>query len=568
MIKRRLFLKLSALTSASAMLTPYVTSGNNKPSPEVDPRYTVLFNMVHHNPGEPLFTTQYTEPEYLKERAYKGQVTKNYVQCGLTYDDWEENIIAEKTEEKLWIERHAASIRVQINSAVTAGMPVYPFTDILVLPKSVMDKYGEAISKDGKITILKEKTKEIVRAQIAEIFTRFPELSGLTIRHGETYLMDTPFHKGSSPARTEEEHSILINILKEEICVKRNKKLFYRTWDFGYFHTQPDFYLAATKGVEPHPLLFFSIKHTNGDFLRGYPFNKTIGIGVHQQIVEISINQAGCYGKNAHPYYIGKGVIEGWSEMEDKKGIRNLFNDSKIKGFWIWTWGDGWAGPYFDNELWINLNEYVLREYALNPMETEENLFKKYALEHLNLTKEDSNKLRELCLLSTDAVYYGQASKYINVNSFWCRDHYITSVNLEKAVSNNFVEKILDEKRINMAIFYRMEKLAYQIKMPKQSDEEFLRISTTYGRIKYEIIALVWLIQMILEEIKAGKKLDIIEMKNTLKKYQDKWAEWVLLKKKYPCCPTIYLDHIAVYCGPPFQTSIDQLQKLINANAG
>ncbi len=44
-------------------------------------------------------------------------------------------------------------------------MPLYPFTDVLVLPKSVMDKYGEEMKKDGRLSILREKTQEILRAK-------------------------------------------------------------------------------------------------------------------------------------------------------------------------------------------------------------------------------------------------------------------------------------------------------------------------------------------------------------------------------------------------------------------
>ena len=133
--------------------------------------------------------------------------------------------------------------------------------------------------------------------------------------------------------------------------------------------------------------MYFSIKHTNADFLRGYPFNQTIGIGKHQQIVEISTNQAGCYGKNSHPYYIGKGIIENWSEMTEKKGIQDLYDNPLIKGFWIWTWGDSWQGPYFGNELWVNLNEFVLRSFVLNPSQSEEEIFYDYALNHLQFIK-------------------------------------------------------------------------------------------------------------------------------------------------------------------------------------
>ena len=533
-----------------------------KPEKETK-RFPVLLNMVHHNPGEPNFETQYTEPAYLKEKGYTGQVPKIEIQCALTYDRWEDNIIPEKTDEKLWIERHAAKVAMLIDIAEKSDMPLYPFTDVLVIPKIIMDKYGDEMKQNGKLSIQKERTQEILRAQIDEIFWRFPKLGGLTIRHGETYLHDTPFHKGNTPVRTPEEHTIMINLLKEEVCVKRGKKLFYRTWDFGYFHTQPDFYLKATNAVEPHPLLFFSIKHVNYDFNRGFPFNTTIGIGNHQQIIELSTNQAGCYGRNSHPYYIGKGIIENWSEMKEKKGIRDLYDDPKIKGFWTWTWGDGWVGPYFDNELWINLNEFVLREFILNPKQNEEEIFFNYAQQNLKLSQEDAEKFRELCLLSTDAVYYGQASRYFYANPWWVRDQYLTAIDLSEVITKGVKEEVLAEKKENLKVWKQIEKLAYEIKIPDSEDQSFVQVSTTYGRIKYEIIGLIWQLQIMIAEHEAGQELDKEMIIAAINAYENKWDEWTLLKKQNPNCPTLYEDHRSVHCGPPFQTSLVRLKETI-----
>jgi len=118
---------------------------------ESTPRYPILLNMVHHNPGEPLFETKYTEPAYLKELGYTGQVLERQVQCGLTFDRWEKNVVPEKSGERLWIERHAAKVRTMIDNAERANMPLYPFIDVLVLPKSIMEKNGTTFSrnKDG-----------------------------------------------------------------------------------------------------------------------------------------------------------------------------------------------------------------------------------------------------------------------------------------------------------------------------------------------------------------------------------------------------------------------------------
>ncbi len=531
-------------------------------------RYPVLLNMVHHNPGEPKFKTQYTEPAFLKEKGYTGQVPKIEIQCALTYDRWKNKIIPQRTDEHLWIERHAAEVEMLINNAEKSGMPLYPFTDLLVIPETIMEKYGDEMKVNGHLSIRKAKTQEILRAQIDEIFWRFPKIAGLTIRFGETYLHDTPYHVGTRPVETPEDHIILINLLREEVCVKRNKKLFYRTWDFGLFHTQPDFYLKATNGVEPHPNLFFSIKHVNYDFNRGYPFNKTIGIGKHQQIVEISTNQAGCYGKNSHPYYIGKGIIENWSEMTEKKGIRDLYSDPKIKGFWIWTWGDSWEGPYFGNELWVNLNEYILRSFIQNPEQEEKDIFYDYALQHLKLSHKDADKLRELCLLSTDAVYYGQESKYFEApNTWWVRDHYLTSISLKGIVEKNLQEEVIAEKEEHIKSWYKMEQLASEIKLNDPDDQKFLLVSTIYGRIKYEIIEQIWRIQIILAEYETGKKIDKEYAQKCMDTYALKWEEWTWLKTENPSCPTLCIDYRAVHCGPPFQTSLIKLKNLIKNNA-
>ena len=223
-------------------------------------RYDVLLNMVYHNPGEPNWETQYTEPAYIKAMGYTGQVPKMEVQCGLTYDMWKDNVVPEKSEEKLWIERHAAEVRTLINNAEKADIPLYPFTDVLVLPKSIMDKYGEEMKIDGRLSIKRERTQEILKAQIAEIFTRFPNLDGLTIRHGETYLHDTPFHSGDTPARTPEEHAMMLNLFREEVCVNRKKKDFLPYLGLWLFPYQSRFLSKSYQQGRTTPTTLFLYK--------------------------------------------------------------------------------------------------------------------------------------------------------------------------------------------------------------------------------------------------------------------------------------------------------------------
>lgn len=533
-------------------------------------RYEVLLNMVHHNPGEPIFSSRYSDPNFIAMLGYTGQVQKMEVQCGVTFDLWEKNVVPQRTEERFWIERHAASIRTFLRRIKDAGLEVSPFIDMLVLPQSVMEKFGDEIKNEkGQISVLKPLTQELIREQINELFWRFPDLDGLVIRHGETYLHDTPYHKGGAPARTASEHALLINLLREEVCVKRNKKLYYRTWDFDNLHVRPDVYLEVTNQIKPHPNLYMSIKHVNSDYLRGYPFNKTIGLGKIQQIVEISMNQAGCYGKNAHPYYIGKGIIDGWNDMkpEEKKGIKDLLKVPLVKGFWIWTWGDGWFGPYFDNEFWIKLNEYVIREYVRNPLRSEEELFFEYTNEKLNISNEDAHKLRKLCLMSEDAVFYGQDTQLLGRYNWWIRDNFLSGINLKEVVQKGNKKLVLEEKLNNLKRWYQMEEIAKDIHLSTSEDQEFLEVSTTYGRIKYEIVYQIWRIQIMLAEYEVNKSsIDRNDLVDAIRMYEKKWDEWVDLKNMHPCCPTLYEDWRSVNVKPPFQKNLQKLKTLIDFN--
>ena len=155
-------------------------------------------------------------------------------------------------------------------------------------------------------------TRELLRVALAEIFTRFPALDGLVIRTGEVYLQDLPYHTGSDPiVHGPASHLVLLDILREEVCVKRGKLVLYRTWAFDGFTTSPSYYLSVADRIRPHPLLAFAIKHTDGDFWRTVAFNPTLGLGRHQQIVEVEC-QREYEGKGAHPNYIAHGVIEGF----------------------------------------------------------------------------------------------------------------------------------------------------------------------------------------------------------------------------------------------------------------
>lgn len=526
-----------------------------------------ILDMVHNNPGENAYVTKYNNPSFLKSQGFTGSVPHWHINCAITYDNYADVI---SDSERKWIEAKAAYIEEQIDKFHEEGIAVFPFTDFIVFPKSIWNKYASEIENDTKKfkpDLNKKRTKDLLVAQIDGIFNRFPELDGLTLRFGETYLHDTPFHVGNSPIREGsagiKDHIILLKILREEICVKRNKKLFYRTWDFGYnFHNNPDYYLAVTDQVDPHPNLIFSIKYQQGDYHRMTPFNPTLGIGKHQQIVE-SQSRMEAYGKGAHPYYVAKGVIEGWPETKYElnvnnssftgnirektlpRGIRDILLSNKLQGVMTWSHGGGWGGPYITHEIWTDLNTYVVSHWAQNIQKTEEELFYEFA-DSLGLDNYNADLFRKIALLSIEGVRKGHCNSYTSNSLWWTRDSYFSVADndniIRNIISENKEELVLAEKAESVAIWLQIEAISKQFSCMNKDLQEAIRVSCSYGRIKYQLIEQMWKLMLINGNYKLNKPVDNNVVSTILDRYDILWKEWQSLKDSSIWCATIYTD--------------------------
>lgn len=534
-----------------------------------------IMNMVHHNPGEGETQSTYNDPQFVKSRGFRAMVLMDYVQCAITYDNFEKDIVPQGPERE-WITSRAAIVEKKLREADSADMDVYAFTDVFVAPKSIWNKYGNEMGMQetdfhgygGDVKNVRKPNiqfpaiQKLMRAQIEGIFDRFPSLDGLIIRFGETYLHDTPNHMGGKLVRQGDEgildHVTLINLLKEEVCVKRNKKLFYRTWDFGWMHTEPEIYIAITDQVEPHPNLIFSIKHTKGDFLRTFPFNPTLGVGKHKQIVEVQC-QREYEGKGAHPNYIAEAVINGFEEnngMEWMTSLSDLKGNPNFSGVWTWARGGGWKGPYITNELWCDLNTYVMSRWAQDTTREESEIFYEYT-HKLGLCDADAKVFREIAMRSTQGVFLGRSSNVTRINPWWIRDEYMGGItapdfnnheeawgrlneDFQRIIDQNLVDEILAEKQQAVQIWEKIEILSQSISTGDEQLKDYLKVSCTYGRIKYEIIHQAWIV--ILRGLEGEKKgfFNIDTIKTAKQKYDKLWVEFRLLKDNNPQCATLY----------------------------
>lgn len=521
-----------------------------------------LLDMTHKNPGEGYPASAFVNPQFLAERGYNGQVIGSI--GGIqTFDEIAPGLLPEGSIEREWALKHAADLRENIRAAHAAGIRCFAGTDMILLPKKLIAKFKDEISDaQGRIDIERPKTQEIFRALLRETFKRVPDLDGIVVRTGEVYLQDFPYHAasgnfsdtkrqgGSAILHGEQSHIELLNILRDEVCEKRNKIVIYRTWSFGpqNFHENPKYYLKVTDAIVPHTNLIFSIKHQQGDFHQLTPFNPTLMIGKHRQIIEVQC-QREAYGKGAHPYYVGDGVINGWEEYAwlmrpgEPKGLRDVITNQLCAGVWTWSRGGGWEGPFIKNELWCDLNAYVVAEFAKDPTRPEEFYFNQFAREKLKLSEADVKKFRELNLLSEKAVLRGQLTTLgAKINVWWARDYFFDEPDLSDFIKKGLVEKALAEKAKSVAMWKRIEQLAHEIHFTDTNTQEFVEVSCAYGRIKYEIIQQAWIVLFAGKSGDSSGHYDRERISAAIKNYDALWAEWQTLKIMHQCCATIYLN--------------------------
>jgi len=239
-----------------------------------------------------------------------------------------------------------------------------------------------------------------------EVKSTFPDLDGLVLRYGENSPCSE--HQGNAPYDTSDaipSLQRLLVFLRQELCVERNLKVIFRTWDTStsMLHANASFYNAVVSAVEPHPLLVFSIKHTALDFWRRVAVNPTLAVGKHGQVVEAEV--AGMYfACGTVPLYIGAGLINGFPENSPPVGLKALFaaHPTLLGGVLTNHQCDEIrpAAPYF----WPRLEQGVIARWASDPTASEEEVFDAYATDELGLVSSSVRAaLRKIALGAMDA---------------------------------------------------------------------------------------------------------------------------------------------------------------------
>lgn len=542
-----------------------------------------VMDMVHGNPGESDPDTHYLDPAFLAKRQYDAQVIEHAIEGVPTFSTFDPSIMPPGSPQSLLADRLRSEIGAKIDAAKQRGLKVYAWCQFVILPLALLNKYGaEMVDERGRLDVRRPITQTILKVFIAELFSAFPRLDGLVVRTGEVYLHDLPYHDSGLPkgaarhaiqsataiTHGQSSHVALINLLRAEVCVKANRTVYYRTWDFrNNFHTNTKYYLDVTNTVDPHPQLIFSIKHQAGDFHRLTPFNPSLATGRHQQAIEVQC-QLEAYGKGAHPYYVAQGVIEGWEEYEwlmpagAARGLADVIGDRRIKTVWTWSRGGGWAGPLIQDELWCDLNAYVVMNYARDPAQSEAAHFQRYGREILKLSDADTRVLRQACLLSASAVLRGQLSNLgAAIDVWWARDDTMSEPQLHDVVSKGLSEAAIVEKQEALGMWREIETLISRIRFATPERQSFARISASYGRIKHAIFAAAWTALLLDLDGRTHGGQHRQRIRQAIEDYDRLWKEFDALRA-LPLCPTLPAP-VARGASAGLGAAIDKLRSAI-----
>lgn len=559
-----------------------------------------ILDMVHHNPGEPPFQSRFLDPAHLADYGFNGQVFK-HINCIVTFAELDVDVFPAGTPERAWLETITPGIENEIAAAKAEGLKVFYHIDLFVLPKRLVDHYKNEICDPASDRILLERpmTLEIHRVLFDELCKRFPQVDGYIIRVGETYLFDTPHHVGNGPiprvgdawsptylyqetlgekerksvwtSAQVEAYVELVGFLREEICVKHDRMLFFRTWDIfpDKLHARPDHYLEVTERIAPHENLVFSIKHTALDFWRHVKFNECLTLGKHRQIIEVQC-QREYEGKGAYPNYVMDGVINGFEENAVKKGLRDVMGDPLIVGVYAWSRGGGWYGPYISNELWPDLNAYVLAGFVKDPSRSEEDIFHDYAIRRIGLNEADAVRFRKLCLLSAQGILKGrhceafdrELQEAVLPTGCWMRDDRLggreqLAMVLRFLSDNGRLDQALAEKAEAAVIWQEIVELVESITWPAGPTGEFAKISAAYGRALFNIVYQGWRVLCAGQRGDDSGSYDRQELSSAIACYDQSWRLYRLLEAN-PLCPSLFRGEYFSLPGFPVAAGLDE----------
>lgn len=162
------------------------------------------------------------------------------------------------------------------------------------------------------------------------------------------------------------------------------------------------------------------------------------------------------------------------------------------------------------------------------------------------------------------APFIGAQLAIFKITPWWQRDGELTAVDL-RDVSQL---RVLAEKAWAVSEWKQIEALSRQVRLPNPEDQEFLEVSSSYGRIYFSIIQRIWTLQVL--EYYNRDEGNKQTTRQSLKQYHLLWAEWQKLERDHSCCATPYITLSPQTYAPTWREHPDELinKALFNHGAG
>jgi hypothetical protein len=268
---------------------------------------------------------------------------------GLTLDDLAHLALLrgypDKTADKIVrYRRHYEDI---LSIARSFGMSVFVNTDICFTNQTILGRLT-----DG------EPVESVMEEAVLSLFTRFPEVSGVVFRAGESDGVDT---KSEFRSRILLETPVQANRFLRKLLPlfeRLGKTLIFRTWTVGAYPLgdliwNPSTWKKVFRNISSTALVI-SMKPGEGDFFRYLELNPIFFLPGPARILEIQARRE-YEGFGEFPSYIGK-EIQAWSN--------ELSGLTYFRGVSVWCQTGGWSrfrNLTFlrDSSFWNELNAAV-----------------------------------------------------------------------------------------------------------------------------------------------------------------------------------------------------------------
>jgi hypothetical protein len=336
---------------------------------------------ILENPGEPPINSRYHDPQELKSLGYNGLVL--YATTALS--GLESPDVIASAELRRWVAGQMDHVGRQIEQAHAAGLQVFIFYDVLVLPADLVSRNAGALTCKNRPTTLCPASEEALDLSVRglqSLLQRWPSVEGVVLRFGDTdasrllHLVGndiyTPHCPRCSQVGRADRILAVVERFRQLVVEQCNRRLIVRAWNVrpNGLHDSIDLakrVISRLGGDPKDDRLILSFKFTQTDFWRYQKWNPgSLLCGQRPVIYELQCQRE----------FEGKGGIPNWQvplwrdgypetrEDSQPQGLAQVGDKINLAGLWAWVRGGGWGGPFVKNETWIDANVFAVPRLA------------------------------------------------------------------------------------------------------------------------------------------------------------------------------------------------------------